>query len=145
MFYFCAVCPLNLILESSSILSRKDADRVIRGRERIMKLSFEAGTAALLPRKKCGYDRIAACFEKRAELLAKYIDASTFDPPPFPLQVSPQGIFVAGGGGKHADICKSCVACYHEALKNVREKLWLNLPRIFDLKEWGELQEMSAL
>ncbi len=137
MFYFCAVHPLQFIFKNSNYLSKKDMRRVIHGRERLMKFSYEAGTVALLPDKKCAS---VACFEKRAELLTKYIDHATFDPPTPPLKVPFEGI-LAVDGGSHPAVCESCVECYINTLKEVREDFWKDLPTVFVFKGWDELRQ----
>lgn len=139
--YFCAINPLHFIFAQSKVLSEGDTQRIIQGRERLMKYSYNAGTEALVPEKKCSSE---ACFEKRVALFAQHINATNFDPPASPLQMPPQGI-LAADGGKHAEICKSCVKCYNEALKKVRKRMWFNLPKIFYYKGWDELRRTSAL
>lgn len=136
MYYRCAIRPLDFIFKASGNLPKVTAERIISGREKLMKFSYEAGTAALLPQTKC---RSFECVEKRAALLVQHFGNTTFDPPTFALEMTDQGIF-AIDGGKHAEICKPCIRNYKEALKGVREDLWGQLPVIFLKRRWDKLQ-----
>lgn len=137
LLYQCSIQSLNEILRWSKFLTEENFNTIIRGREQMTKYAYEVGTAALLPKSKCAF---GACLKKRMELIIQNNDSSTFDRPKLPLQMPPLGIFsLSEGEGKHAEICKSCVRQYGDALKNLRNDFWRNLPTVFNLDKWADV------
>ncbi len=140
LFYSCAIQPLDDILNSSAIIEQEDFNTIISGRERMMKGSYEVATLALLQGKKC---RSNECAVLRSSLVVGHIDFKTYTPPPFPLQVSHDGALPVDAAVR-ANLCKTCVTNYRDALKSNRKRFWKDLPGIFNLGNWDEVrQEME--
>lgn len=142
MFYCCATQPLRSIFESQKMLTQLDFETVLSGRERMVKFSYENGMATLLT---TGYCKSPRCFKDKLSIFIRHFEGITYnDPPLFPLRLFPQGIF-AVGGGENEEICNTCIERYNAGLKSIRESFWTDLPVVFDLDEWHDLQQSTAL
>ncbi len=137
IFYCCAIRPLPAIFELSSLLTKFDYEAIIYGRETMSKFSYEYGMLMLqaLPTERCYSTK---CHEKRLALLHEHVEETTFGPPLFPLQLSPEGIYAAGGG-QYREICRSCVDVYVNVLKSVRQAFWNILPNTVSFGWLGEI------
>lgn len=142
LFYLCAIQPLPTILTSSNILTWDDYEILINGREQMLKFMYEVGTATILNQtKKCTF---AACLQKKVRLLVEHTQNSVHEPPSFPLNTLPRGMFGVLEG-EHEDLCLSCANRYKAAHQNVRKEFWKFMPLIFKCGQWDVLRQLSDL
>ncbi len=106
------------------------------------KFSYEAGITALLPSVSACVS--LTCYQRRVTLLKTHVDFHSFLPPMFPLEMTPQGIFVSDGE-KDPLICQVCYKIYGILLKEVRQNFWMSLPEISDMDDWDELRRTTAV
>lgn len=137
--YECAIESLELILEYSSLLETEDFKRIVVGRERLSKYSYEFAEIALSPQERCHSEE---CSKTRVKMLIKWMKFDSYDPPRFALDACLDGL---GGIGDTEDRERLCLVCLHDsqdALKDFQNTVWTNLPGIFQLGEWDTLENV---
>lgn len=137
--YECAVKPFYFIFRCYDILdpNENDFERVVVGRERLLKYSYEFGEKALFPQEKCQFRN---CSETRTEMLVKWMDLDEDGPPRLVLDACLDGLKGIGDIEDHEDLCLACLQKSKEVLQEFQKMLWTNLPDLFGLIEWEELR-----
>lgn len=137
LFYACASHPLWTIFEFAHLLNKEDVNIITAGREKMLKYAYEVATSLFYTKgARCYSD----CYISKTTLLKRYIDFTTYDHPPFPLQITTDGA-LAIDVPTSANLCGPCGASYRDSVKEIRDSFWLDLPNMFELGTWDEVRE----
>lgn len=78
--------------QSQILLPRDDVNTIIAGRERMLKFNYEVATSLFYAEDiRCFLE----CHKSKTKLLRRYLDFTTYDHPPFPLQITQDGHWCA--------------------------------------------------
>ncbi len=109
LYYICAEHSLDLIFKYSNKLESEIIRRIVIGRERLSKYSYEFGADALFPQETCQLD---ACSKVRANLLIEWMAFDQYAPPSFPMTAFQEGISGIGDEELRSHICEACLKKY---------------------------------
>lgn len=138
LFYACASQPLWTIFQFSHLLHKDDVNIIIAGREKMLKFNYEVATS-LFYKHDDGLRCFSECAKSKATLLKRYIDPTSSDHPPFPLQITQDGA-LAVDVPTSTHLCGPCGVSYRELVKSIRMRFWLNLPNVFHLGTWDDVR-----
>ncbi|KLO07720.1 hypothetical protein SCHPADRAFT_983228 [Schizopora paradoxa] len=137
LFYVCSIEPLDTIFEQSNQLNPEDFKRLISGRETLITRIKNFGRTMLQPCMKCGND---LCFDTRARMHLRWINCE-YTPNVFPLGAISGGIKGMGKSEEYPQLCRTCVDESSVRLHFFRTGFCGGLPRIFNLGNWGDLED----
>lgn len=136
LYYKCASNPLPTIFKSSDNLDKETLQKILIGREKLLKLSYDFGILMLFPGEDCAN---AACFRMRRQMISTWtkIYARNNDDRQLPIDAISQGLLVMAD--RDVAVCSQCFQKSARARSTFKYQFWDELPSIFGLGSWYEV------
>ncbi|KLO06258.1 hypothetical protein SCHPADRAFT_838281 [Schizopora paradoxa] len=138
MYYKCASRCVQRIFMSSDNFDKDTLQRILTGREILLKLSYDFGIVVCFPDEGCASE---ACWKARRTMIRVWtnVPAPNNNARFLPIDAIFDGLRVMLNQKKYPYICDSCFKKSAEARENFKDVFWADLPHIFGLGYWHEV------
>ncbi|KLO07721.1 hypothetical protein SCHPADRAFT_1001428 [Schizopora paradoxa] len=136
LYYECASSSLPSIFKSSDNLDKETLQKILIGREKLLKLSYDFGILVLFPGEDCA---TAACFRMRRQMISTWTKIYTpnNNDRQLPIDAISQGLLVMTD--RDVAVCYECFQKSARARADFKYQFWEKLPSIFGLGSWYEV------
>ncbi|KLO06826.1 hypothetical protein SCHPADRAFT_1002110 [Schizopora paradoxa] len=138
LYYKCAIRDLQFILKSSDDLEKEVLHKILVGRERLLRLSYDFGVLLLFPSGKCDSN---ACSDMRRVMIELYTKTASNGQPPqsFPIEAVSSDLMGMDYDQKFCAACDRCARRSTGVREEFKKNFWDDLPNIFGLDTWNEV------